>query len=197
MSLYTSSYYTHKSLSLTLWKNKYLHFFHRYDFNHPILPKLIALRKCEAVSNEFRLKQQSILPLLLSVPRIASNKEIWQEIDDEWRRIPLLSDQIADVANINEDDIFWTKLLHLEEITGEKLLKHLPKVALEILSLPHSNADCERIFSKINNMKTKSRNKLITETVKGLLLTSEGVNGDCSSFKPSNEMLKKMTASMY
>lgn len=132
----------------------------------------------------------------MSVPRIASNKEIGQDIDNEWRRIPLLSNQFPDLEKINEDDEFWHKLLNLEDITGQKLFQHLPKFALEVLSLPHSNADCERIFSKINNMKTKSRNKPITETVRGLLLASEGV-GDCSSFTPSNEMLKKMTASMY
>lgn len=70
--------------------------------------------------------------------------------------------------------------------------------------MPHSNADCERIFSSVNYMKTKTRSNLITETVSGLLHTKQCVKGgnksknNCTNFEPSKAMISRMTAkSLY
>jgi hypothetical protein len=46
------------------------------------------------------------------------------------------------------------------------LFKKLAIYVLTILSLPHSNADNERVFSKVNLIKTKSRNRLIMKSIK-------------------------------
>ncbi|CAG4929645.1 unnamed protein product [Parnassius apollo] len=43
--------------------------------------------------------------------------------------------------------------------------KDLQKLVLEAISLPHSNADSEYIFSQINLIKTMSRNKIVTATI--------------------------------
>lgn len=75
----------------------------------------------------------------------------------------------------------------------------LPKFALSALLIPHSNADCERIFSKINNIKTKYRNRLITSTVNGVLLADQAVKKSgstcCNNFKPSSNMYDLMNSS--
>jgi len=62
------------------------------------------------------------------------------------------------------------------------------------MSLPHSNAQCERIFRKINRMKTNVRNKLITPIVSATLMTSECIKqqGTCINFIPSKKMLSRM-----
>lgn len=67
---------------------------------------------------------------------------------------------------------------------------------LAALSLPHANADCERKFSKVNSMKTKTRNRLITGTLNGILLADQTVrqSGCCLKFTPNLEMRKCMTA---
>ena len=49
----------------------------------------------------------------------------------------------------------------------------LSKHMKSILSLPHSNADDERIFS------TKQRNKLKTSTLDALLLTKQSMRSSC------------------
>lgn len=49
----------------------------------------------------------------------------------------------------------------------------LPIFARKILSLPTSNADAERIFSKINLNQTKFRNKRSLQTQANIVLTSE------------------------
>lgn len=72
----------------------------------------------------------------------------------------------------------------------------LPQFALNLLSLPHSSASCERIFSKSNLLKTRLRNKLTTETVKGNIAASESVkeNGCCFNYAPTKAVLSRMTS---
>ena len=69
--------------------------------------------------------------------------------------------------------------------------------ALCVLSLPHSNAECERVFSKINLYKIKLRNKLKTDTVNGALLSSECIKEQksCINFKPSEDMIARVKKS--
>lgn len=56
-------------------------------------------------------------------------------------------------------------------LNGEQEFQDLGSFSLDVLALPFSNVSCERVFSKVNLIKTKLRNKLNTETVNGLLLT--------------------------
>ena len=88
----------------------------------------------------------------------------------------------------------------LKNQNGQKKFEHLPTYMLNILSLPHSNAACERIFSQVNDIKTKKRNKLITQTIKGNILAQQNIlrNGNsCVDFEPSTDMISKMSASIY
>ena len=41
----------------------------------------------------------------------------------------------------------------------------LPSSVLNLLCIPHANAECETIFSKVNLAKTQIRNRLIVETL--------------------------------
>lgn len=75
----------------------------------------------------------------------------------------------------------------------------LADFALSVLSLPHANADCERVFSTVNCMKTKLRNRLNTETINGALHTKQHIKGgrdsgkNCVNFQPNDEMFSRMT----
>ena len=62
-----------------------------------------------------------------------------------------------------------------------------PAFMIGLLVLPHSNADNERIFSQINLIKSKTRNKLHTQTVSSLLTTKDGIP-DCRQFNPDNQI---------
>ena len=44
---------------------------------------------------------------------------------------------------------------------------------LKLTALPQSTAEVERTFSKLNNNKTKLRNKLSVKTLEAILKTSE------------------------
>jgi len=75
----------------------------------------------------------------------------------------------------------------------------LADFALSVLSLPHANADCERVFSTVNCMKTKLRNRLNTDTINGALHAKHHLKGgresgkNCVSFQPNDEMFRRMT----
>lgn len=78
-------------------------------------------------------------------------------------------------------------------------LNELTDFALSVLSLPHSNADCERVFSTVNCIKTKQRNRLNTDTINGALHTKQYIKGgrecgnNCVNFQPSDEMFNRMS----
>lgn len=69
-----------------------------------------------------------------------------------------------------------------------------------LLILPHSSACVERIFSTINLNKTKTRNRLSTESLSGILYSKNIIKSQdksCYNFTISNEMVKKHTNDMY
>lgn len=69
-------------------------------------------------------------------------------------------------SNITE---FWTELKELKNYADEPLFENIAKVALLILSLRHGNADVERVFSLMSDIKIKKRNKFLPETLSALL----------------------------
>jgi hypothetical protein len=47
--------------------------------------------------------------------------------------------------------------------------KNISELALKVLILPHGNADVERVFSLITDVKTKKRNKLSTDVLSAII----------------------------
>lgn len=67
-----------------------------------------------------------------------------------------------------------------------------------IFCLPHSSAAAERIFSAVNNIKTKQRNSLTTKTLVGLLHSKRYLkDNSCFSFLVNNTLIGRMTSDMY
>lgn len=90
-------------------------------------------------------------------------------------------------------DKFWSDILRRDKNN----FPDLAKFALDILSLPHSNAQWERGFSKLNLFKTKTRSRLNIDTINSALLTSDGTKrqNSCIQFKPSKEMVAQINNS--
>lgn len=158
----------------------------RHDFSNEIRLKYLSPK--EAVRHSNRQNFPSMLPLTQKLPRIVNNEVDLQKIDDEWRLLPDINKfSTLDIGTWKAHE-FWEKILTTTDC------KILAKFALDVLCIPHSNADCERIFSQVNNMKTKARNKLITSTVNKTLLARQLIKnqGNCTKFKVSRDMCDKM-----
>lgn len=109
----------------------------------------------------------SIVNLSLQFPQIIE-KENLQEIDNEFREI-----RNIDFKNFFQNDKnmkvqeFWNKNFTITRGDGTLAFPLMKQLISAILSLPHSSANVERIFSQINLNKNKSRNRLEIETLKG------------------------------
>lgn len=128
------------------------------------------------------------------MPRVCTEDKL-QAVDTEWRLLPSHEFDETNELKKMEIDIFWNKVYLEKNEGGEYLFRSLAECVLAILSLPHSNCDSERTFSKINRVKTRDRNKTVVPTVRGVLLASQYVksSGQCINFNPSPEMLARMT----
>ncbi|CAI6357116.1 unnamed protein product [Macrosiphum euphorbiae] len=60
----------------------------RYNMADPVLSQLVMLKPQNAISHSFRETSPTLLPLIKSLPRIVSDTQQMQEIDDEWRSLP-------------------------------------------------------------------------------------------------------------
>ncbi|XP_076066039.1 uncharacterized protein LOC143039686 [Oratosquilla oratoria] len=120
------------------------------------------------------------------VPRIYDGNV--QQLDNEWRSVDWYD--LSDIKNTSEITIFYERLLTYEDSLGIKKFKTIAAFALTVLSLPTSNSDAERMFSKLSSIKNKKRNKLCVSTMSNLVTISEEVaKVGCMNYKPSTECL--------
>jgi len=93
------------------------------------------------------------------------------DIDREWR---LLGNSNIDFTLDLMD--FW-KIIKTEKYGNDKEKYPLMnRLVSYILTLPHSSACVERLFSIININKTKLRNRLSTDTITGILHSKNILN---------------------
>lgn len=70
---------------------------------------------------------------------------------------------------------------------------------MNVLSLPISNAEYERIFSQVNLIKTKQWNRLVTSPLNGHLLAEQSLNMNdgCYNFTVNDGMLSRRLSISY
>ena len=78
-------------------------------------------------------------------------------VENQYRTIHLTS-----WKNTTVTKQFWAEVFRHKDAFGENLFQELLEFAISILVLPHSNAEVERIFSSMNNLKNKLRNRRVS-----------------------------------
>ena len=111
------------------------------------------------------------------------------------------STDISGCVGASEDqriDEIWNKISKLKDEEGKTFLYELSVVMRGILTIPHSNAHCERIFSTVRKNRTDHRASLADDTLEALLLlkSKPGHPFDCSR-QHSSEKLKKFKSAYY
>lgn len=116
---------------------------------------------------------------------------------EEWRiLVSLLDENIrSDLSNKSVDEFWWeiSKMKSFEDY----LFPNLSKLANTVLSLPHANADCERIFSIVSDVRTKKRNKLGHEALNAICLIRshfQDCGTDCTKYKWKDDIYENMKA---
>lgn len=91
---------------------------------------------------------------------------------------------------------FGVKVSERKNSAGEKSFPNVSGLAQALLSLPFSNASVERIFSQMNDVYSKLRNRLSVRSVEALMWIRWGLSHcfqSSVSFKPTDDMLKNIS----
>ncbi|KAK4319067.1 hypothetical protein Pmani_009961 [Petrolisthes manimaculis] len=144
-------------------------------------PVFLAMKD---VNHQLILKDKAIVSsaavLFHKLPRLLPDVDV-QSIDRQWRSI-LVDEEVKKGAWENHSVVeFWNPMRAVPSY------KEVSTFMLKIMALPQSTAEVERTFSKLNNNKTKLRNKLSVSTLESIIKTSERFQ---SSFAMTPSLVK-------
>ena len=147
---------------------------------------LDPLKKTAAPTSE-------IIGLVCLLPAIApvSTHDKLRDKFEEYQLLDLPEDTYSQSI-----DQYWFRVSSVKNLRGKLRFPFLGRLAKAALSLPHSSAECERVFSQVNLIKTEHHNKISTEMLNALLQVRYGI---CSAtnFTPSEAMYDLFTQDMY
>ena len=93
-------------------------------------------------------------------------------------------------------DIIWGNLSEDKDSCGIKRFPKLSSAALLVLTLLHSNADEEHVFSLIKKNKTEFRGSLdLNRTLSSIITVKMNLDGESHQFRPSASLIKKSKSS--
>lgn len=146
--------------------------------------KVLETMSVLSVSQTLRVVKDSICPLF---EPMKFSSEIIAKADMPWSNITLIK-----WSGTKHTVKFWVEVLQYKDAGNSVPLLELATCALTILSLPHSNAEVERIFSQMNLVKNKLKNKMNTDTVNAILHIRYGLKRmgkTCSIYEFPNDVL--------
>ena len=119
-----------------------------------------------------------------------TDADVLTRVDFQWKNLSLIHwSEVTDCVK------FWTEVSLYMDSTGQNPFRELVNVAFAVLSLPHSNAEVERIFSCVNITKTKLRNRMKVQTLHSLLCVKFGLKREgkcCYSYEIPKELVQKI-----
>ncbi|XP_071581188.1 zinc finger BED domain-containing protein 5-like [Temnothorax nylanderi] len=106
----------------------------------------------------------------------------------EWDILPSSFDeqQKIQLASLQIDEM-WNNILQCKNFDGKKLFPNLELLIEVVLCYPHSNAEAERIFSIVTDVKSKKRNRLCNNTLSSICVirsSFQANNFNCINFQP-------------
>lgn len=139
----------------------------RFDFKNETLRLIEMFDPKNALSGDYT----SIVPFINKFSNCVPLEDL-EALNLEWRLLPEYKEKLSQFEEVEE---FWTKVGSIK-VGNETIFPRLFKFATAILSLPHSSPTTERIFSSLNLIKTKIRNRLQIQTCDSLLQAKEILN---------------------
>ena len=154
------------------------------------LPENIeVLRKVSllSVSKSLGVVKESLI-LLLEISHL--NRDMIAKIEFQWQKLTIVK-----WHNVTDSVSFWSEVFNNRDASGTNPFKELAEFALSRLVLPWSNAEVESIFSQMNVVKTKTRNRLGVDIVNAILGIRAGLrrrNECCHNHELPAEVLMKI-----
>ncbi|CAL9702146.1 unnamed protein product [Knipowitschia caucasica] len=92
------------------------------------------------------------------------------KIVQQWRAIHL-----SRWNETNNTVGFWSEIWKFRDAADINPFQELAMAAVSVLSLPHSNAEVERVFSQMSVVKSKLRNRMSLQTLNSILYVRYGL----------------------
>ncbi|XP_034256308.1 protein FAM200B-like [Thrips palmi] len=119
----------------------------------------------------------------------------------EWRKVPhTIPQRMHEKLKAMPMEDAWDEIRALKSGDDKPMFGNLVKLANLVMVLPHANADAERGFSIVTDVKTKKRNRMGAECLNSICVArssfrSKGI--DCVSFEVTPKHLSKHNKDMY
>ncbi|KAJ8912030.1 hypothetical protein NQ315_000523 [Exocentrus adspersus] len=133
----------------------------RFKFNDPVLKFVSNFEPKVALSGKIG---SIVVDALQFFPAFVVDPE---RLNTEWRLLADLS-ELTEYAEYSFQD-FWNKVFNVKNEADTYMFPNISRLVKGLFSLPHSSASAERVFSQLNLLKTKCRNRLDVSTCESIL----------------------------
>lgn len=159
---------------------------HRIPSNYEILKKVILL------SPENTLKQIKDPHAMVDLARqFGFDAQNIDKIVQQWKTI-----HFTEWDTSGDSVKFWAQVIKYKNATGVNTFQEIADLAIAVLSLPHSNAEVERLFSVMNTVKNKLRNRMCALTLNSIIMIRNQLKikkKACHNYVLPPEVLTKVT----
>ena len=156
----------------------------KYNLSDLVKKELTEFR-IENLPNDFLAIDESALKTQLAKP------SYWRDCYDMHGLKCHASETKVDVES------YWRKVMLLVDEDGKQKYVNLARLALQILLLPHGNADPERGFSVNKRLLEKHSNNISEDTLESIRITKDFIiqSGGQANVKVTTEMIEKCKVS--
>lgn len=115
------------------------------------------------------------------------------QVENEWQSLHFVHWSKDCLINTVK---FWSEVSWATDASNNPRYGNISKLALSLLSLPFSNATVERLFSSMNVVHSKLRNRLHVRSTEAIQQIRYGLRREkqtCATFQPTAYMIQHFT----
>ena len=144
----------------------------RFPFNENGIISILKALDPKA-ARDIHQSPSTIISLAVHFPSIVPECKL-NYLDEQWMCFRLSANELT--ISIEIIPKYWHSLSNVKDGLNNSKFSLLSYFMTNFTSLPHHSSACvERVFSKVNCVKTKITNSLKTETVKDRLLAKQWI----------------------
>ncbi|XP_034238072.1 zinc finger BED domain-containing protein 5-like [Thrips palmi] len=174
----------------------------RLPLNDPIFKEMAFIDPEKLLSHDVRSGSDGLSDLPLLCSKFKEKLQLDSNaLATEWRKFPNIIKGAAreKLLKMTVEEA-WVEIGSMKNGKNDPMFPELTKLANLVMILPHANAESERVFSVVTDVRTKKRNRLGIESLNAICVSrvsfrSKGI--DCTSFKVTNDHLRRHNTTMY
>ena len=115
------------------------------------------------------------------------------KLQDQWQDLLYAKEHLQHLSQ--NATSFWHELKSVKDSNNEAKFNLLSNFMCALLALPHSSACMERIFSKVNMIKTPRTNKLLVSTIANRIHAKQAIASrevKCYEWEPSQSLINDL-----